>query len=67
MTTPDSLGEVFAEERQQQIRRLVIERGRVRVGELAAYVVETDGTTWLALATGRLAGTKCLGPCHASG
>ena len=35
MTTQDGLGEVFAEERQHQIGRLVIERGRVRVGDLA--------------------------------
>ena len=36
MTTQDGLGEVFAEERQHQIGRLVVERGRVRVGDLAA-------------------------------
>ncbi|MFN8631533.1 MAG: DeoR/GlpR family DNA-binding transcription regulator [Chloroflexota bacterium] len=36
MTTDIVLGEAFAEERQHQIGRLVAERGRVRVGDLAA-------------------------------
>jgi DeoR/GlpR family transcriptional regulator of sugar metabolism len=36
VTTQDGLGEVFAEERQHQIGRLVVELGRVRVGDLAA-------------------------------
>jgi DeoR/GlpR family transcriptional regulator of sugar metabolism len=35
VTTDAGLGEVFAEERQHQIGRLVVERGRVRVGDLA--------------------------------
>jgi DeoR/GlpR family transcriptional regulator of sugar metabolism len=36
VTIENGLGEVFAEERQHQIGRLVAERGRVRVGDLAA-------------------------------
>jgi DeoR/GlpR family transcriptional regulator of sugar metabolism len=34
MATESGLGEVFAEERQHQIGRLVVELGRVRVGDL---------------------------------
>ena len=35
VATDNGLGEVFAEERQHQIGRLVVELGRVRVGDLA--------------------------------
>ncbi len=35
MTSEHGFGEAFAEERQHQIGRLVVERGRVRVGDLA--------------------------------